>query len=137
MAQVSNHKDPSTLLIFYSMIDVFINDALIDLGFGVNIIPFDVFQNINIELKPTDMRIQLANYYFSLLLGIIEDFIMNADKFYFHADFVILNIQDSYASILVILGRPYLAISDAIINYKNGLMPISSESMNLELNIFI
>ena len=36
----------------------------------------------------------------------------------------------------IILGRPFLATSNAIINCRNGVMQLTFENMTLELNIF-
>ena len=36
----------------------------------------------------------------------------------------------------IILGRPFLATSNAIINYRNGVMKLTFGNMTLELNIF-
>ncbi|RVW18493.1 hypothetical protein CK203_109058 [Vitis vinifera] len=36
----------------------------------------------------------------------------------------------------IILGRPFLATSNAIINYRNGLMQLTFGNMTLDLNIF-
>ena len=36
----------------------------------------------------------------------------------------------------IILGRPFLATSNAITNYRNGVMQLTFGNMTLELNIF-
>jgi len=36
----------------------------------------------------------------------------------------------------VLLGRPFLAISNALINCKNGMVKLSFGNMILDLNIF-
>ena len=36
----------------------------------------------------------------------------------------------------IILGRPFLATSNAIINFRNGVMQLTFGNMTLELNIF-
>ena len=38
--------------------------------------------------------------------------------------------------VLIILGRPFLATSNAIINCRNGVMQLTFGNMTLELNIF-
>ena len=39
-------------------------------------------------------------------------------------------------SIPIILGRPFLATTNTLINCRNGLMKISFGNMTLEVNIF-
>lgn len=54
-------------------------------------------------------------------------------------DFVILDTQpipDPENQIPVILGRPFLVTSNAIINCRNGIMNLSFGNMTIELNIF-
>ena len=36
----------------------------------------------------------------------------------------------------IILGRPFLTTSNAIINFRNGVMQLTFGNMTLELNIF-
>ena len=36
----------------------------------------------------------------------------------------------------IILGRPFLATANAIINFRNGVMQLTFSNMTLELNIF-
>ena len=52
-------------------------------------------------------------------------------------DFVVLDTQPVEAcnSIPVILGRPFLVTSNALINCRNGLMNLSFGNMTLEMNI--
>ncbi|BBN67744.1 hypothetical protein Prudu_170S000300 [Prunus dulcis] len=45
-------------------------------------------------------------------------------------------VVHSNSQIPIILGRPFLATSNAHINYRNGLMQLSFGNMTLELNIF-
>lgn len=67
--------------------------------------------------------------------------LIQVDKFYFPVDFIVLDTQpvpnnSAHAQIPVILGRPFLATSNAIINCKNGIMKLSFGNMTLETNIF-
>ena len=54
-------------------------------------------------------------------------------------DFIFLKIEliiNNYKSIPIILGRPFLATANALINYRNEIMNLSFENMTLELNVF-
>jgi len=70
--------------------------------------------------------------------GIVEDVLVQVDKFIYLVDFIILDTQPVEAcnSFPVILGRPFLATSNALINCRNGLMKLSFENMTLKMNIF-
>ena len=61
------------------------------------------------------------------------------DKFYYPVDFVVLDTEPAAAGasyILIILGRPFLVTSNAIINCINGVMQLTFGNMTIELNIF-
>src|SRR5215813_2749611 len=45
-------------------------------------------------------------------------------------------VADSYKPIPIILGHPFLATANALINYRNGIMNMSFGNMTLELNVF-
>ncbi|RVW79533.1 hypothetical protein CK203_051658 [Vitis vinifera] len=74
-----------------------------------------------------------------ILRGVIEDVLVQVDKFYYPVDFVVLD-TDSTAKeenyVPIILGRPFLATSNAIVNCRNGVMQLTFGNMTLELNIF-
>ncbi|RVW74935.1 hypothetical protein CK203_049926 [Vitis vinifera] len=72
-------------------------------------------------------------------LGVIEDVLVQVDKFYYPVDFVVLDtnpIVKRINYVPIILGRPFLATSNAIINCRNGVMQLTFGNMTLELNIF-
>jgi hypothetical protein len=51
-----------------------IEKALLDLGASVNLLPYSVFQNLNLgELKPTSVTLLLADRSVKVLRGIVED----------------------------------------------------------------
>ncbi|RVW22512.1 Retrovirus-related Pol polyprotein from transposon 17.6 [Vitis vinifera] len=57
------------------------------------------------------------------------------DKFYYPVDFVVLDTDPTVKEanyVPIILGRPFLATSNAIINCKNGVMQLTFGNMTLE-----
>ena len=61
------------------------------------------------------------------------------DKLYYPVDFVVLDTEQVVVGanyVPIILGRPFLATSNAIINCRNGVMQLTFKNMTLELNIF-
>ncbi|XP_075670221.1 uncharacterized protein LOC142639987 [Castanea sativa] len=92
------------------------------------------------ELKPTTMTLQLADRSVKIPRGIIEDVLIKVDAFYFPVDFVVLDtepILNANTQIHVILGRHFLATSNALINCRSGVMKIFFfGNMTVELNIF-
>ena len=91
------------------------------------------------ELKPTSITLSLADRSIKILKSTVEVVLIQVDKFYYPIDFVVLDtepvaVEANYVPI--ILGRPFLATSNAIINWRNGVMKITFGNMILELNIF-
>ena len=69
----------------------------------------------------------------------MEDVLVKVDKFYYSVDFVVLDTEPvarGTNQVPIILGRPFLATSNAIINCRNGVMQLTFGNMTLELNIF-
>ena len=134
------YKDPGCPTISYIIGSHKIDQALWDLGASVNLIPYTVYEQLGLgEIKPTRITLQLTDRSIKIPRGIVEDVLVQVDKFYFPVDFVVLDIapiQGSNAPIPVILGRPFLATSNALINCRNGLMKLSYGNMTVEMNIF-
>jgi len=133
------YKDPGCPAISCFIGEHKIKKALLDLGASVNLLPYSVFQSLNLgELKPTSVTLLLADRSVKVLRGIVEDLLVQVDKFIYPVDFIFLDTQPVEAcnSFPVILGCPFLATSNALINCRNGLMKLFFRNMTLEMNIF-
>ena len=59
-----------------------IERALLDLGASVNFLPYSVYLQLGLrELKPTSMKLQLADRSAKVPWGIVEDVLIKVDKF--------------------------------------------------------
>ncbi|RVW62994.1 hypothetical protein CK203_059277 [Vitis vinifera] len=91
------------------------------------------------ELKPTSITLSLADRSVKIPRGMIEHVLVQVDKFYYLVDFVVLDTDPVFKGtnyVPIILGRPFLATSNAIINCRNGVMQLTFGNMTLKLNIF-
>ena len=117
-----------------------VEKALLDLGASVNILPFSMYQQLGLgELKPTTITLSLADRSIKIPKGTVEDVLIQVDKFYYPVDCVVLDTEPVAVGanhVPIILGRPFLATSNAIINCRNGVMQLNFGNMTLELNIF-
>ncbi|RVW69938.1 hypothetical protein CK203_061901 [Vitis vinifera] len=107
------YKDPGCPTISVNIGGTHVEKSLLDLGASVNLLPYSV--------------------------GVIEDVLVQVDKFYYPVDFVVLDTDPTVKEanyVPIILGRPFLATSNAIINCRNGVMQLTFGNMTLELNIF-
>ncbi|RVW13702.1 Retrovirus-related Pol polyprotein from transposon 17.6 [Vitis vinifera] len=117
-----------------------VEKALLDLGASVNLLPYSVYKQLGLgELKPTSITLSLVDRSMKIPRGIIEDVLVQVDNFYYPVDFFVLDTDPLVKEanyVPIILGRPFLATSNAIINCRNGLMQLTFGNMTLELNIF-
>jgi hypothetical protein len=133
------YKDPGCPTISCFIGEHKIEKALLYFGASVNFLPYSVFQSLNLgELKPTSVTLLLVDRSVKVPRGIVEDVLVQVDKFIYPMDFIVLDTQPTEACnfIHVILGRPFLATSNAFINCRNGVMKLSFGNMTLEMNIF-
>ena len=91
------------------------------------------------ELKPTNITLSLADLSMKIPKGTIEDVLVKVEKLYYPVDFVVRDMEpvaEGTNQVPIILERPFLATSNAIINCRTGFMQLTFGSMTLELNIF-
>jgi hypothetical protein len=87
-------KDPGAPTISCIIGDYTIDKALIDLGTSVNLLPYSVYEQLGLgELKLTTVVLQLADISVKKPRGIIEDVLIRVDRFYFPADFIVLDTE--------------------------------------------
>ncbi|XP_026445241.1 uncharacterized protein LOC113345782 [Papaver somniferum] len=134
------YKDPRCPTISCIIGDFMIKQALLDLGASVNLLPFSVYEQFGLGgLKPTSVTLQLADRSVKVPRGVVENVLIQIDKFYYPVDFIVLDTQlvaNASKEIHVILGRPFLATANALINCRTGIMNLSFGNMTVELNIF-
>jgi len=77
----------------------------------VNLLPYSVFESFNLgKWKPTSVTLLLADRYVKVPRGIVKDVLVQADKFIYPVDFIVLDTQpiEAWNSIPVILGHSFL-----------------------------
>ena len=93
------------------------------------------------DLSPTRVTIQLAHCSVKVPKGEINDVLIRVGEFIYPVDFIVLETQpvsnsNHRAQTPVILGRPFLATANAIINCRNGSMRLTFGDMTREVNVF-
>lgn len=95
-------------------------NTLCDLGAGINLMPLSVFRRLQLgEEKPTTVILQLADRSLAHPRGVIKDVLVKIDKFIFPVDFIVLDMEKD-TNVPIILGRPFLATGQALINVQKG-----------------
>ena len=88
------YKDPKCLTISVNIRGTCVEKALLDLGANVNLLPYSVYKQLGLEeLKPTTITLSLADRSVKIPKGTVEDVLVQADKFYYPVDFVVLDTE--------------------------------------------
>ena len=115
------YKDPSCPTISMNIGGTCVEKALLDLGASVNLLPYLMYKQLGLgELKPTSFTLSLADRSIKIPKGTMEDVLIQVDKFYYSVDFVVLDTKPVAGGtnyVPIILGRPFLATSNAITNF--------------------
>ena len=113
------YKDPGCPTISCFIGEYKIERALLDLDASVNLLPYSIFQSLNLgELKPTSITLLLIDRSIKVPKEIVEDMLVQVDKFIYPVDFIVLDTQPVEAcnSFPVILRHSFLTTSNALIN---------------------
>nr|GEV06729.1 reverse transcriptase domain-containing protein [Tanacetum cinerariifolium] len=90
--------------------------ALADLGESISLIPLSIWKKLKLPTyNDTKMVLELADRTISKPTGAAENVFVKVGKFYFLADFVILDFVAD-PRIPLILGRPFLSTAHALID---------------------
>ena len=134
------YEDPGCPTISVNIGGTCVEKALLYLGASVNLLPYSMYKQLELgELKPTSIISSIVDRSIKIPKGTVEDVLIQVDKFYYPIYFVVLGTELAAVGaeyVLIILGRPFLATSNAIINCQNGVMQLIFGNMTLELNIF-
>ena len=129
-------KDPRSFTIPCSIGGCTFNKVLCDLGASINLMPLSILQKLGLdEPKLTNVSLQLANRSITYPRGILEDVLVKVDKFIFPVDFIILDMEEDH-EIPLILGRPFLATSRALIDVQQGNMVLRINDKHVTFNVF-
>ena len=98
--------------------------------------PLSVVKRLSLgELTPTTMTLQMENNTMAQLEGVLEDVLIKVGKFIFVVDFVEMDMEED-TQVLLLLGRPFLAIGATLIDVKKGELNlrVGYETVHFNLN---
>uniref|UniRef100_A0A2N9HU83 Integrase catalytic domain-containing protein n=1 Tax=Fagus sylvatica TaxID=28930 RepID=A0A2N9HU83_FAGSY len=134
------YKNPGCPTISCTIGEYLVKRALLDLRASINLLSFTVYQQMGLgDLKPTSITLQLVDRSVRTPKGMVEDVLIKIENFYYPVDFIILDTEPTLHldnGILIILGRPFLATANTLINCRNERMKITFGSTIAEFNIF-
>ncbi|GKF10010.1 hypothetical protein Tco_0044234 [Tanacetum coccineum] len=112
-------KDPMSFTLPCLINNICFDKALVDLGANVSVMPFSTYTNLGLgDLSRTMMTIELADRTIKQPNSIATNVLVRIGKFFFHINFVILDIPEDN-DVPLILGRPFLSTAHVKIDvYK-------------------
>ncbi|GJX22008.1 putative reverse transcriptase domain-containing protein [Tanacetum coccineum] len=115
-------KDPRSFTLPCFINNVFFNNALVDLGASVSVMPLSTYLNLGLgELAHTKLTVELADRAVKYPKGIAKNVLVGIGKFTFPVDFIILDMPEDI-KVPLILGRPFLSTAHAKIDvYKRKI----------------
>ncbi|GKF00500.1 hypothetical protein Tco_0023850 [Tanacetum coccineum] len=102
-------KDPRSFTLPCFINNVYFDNALVDLGASVSVMPLSTYLNLGLgELAHTKLTVELADRTVKYLKGIAENVLVGIGKFTFPVDFIILDMPEDI-KVPLILERPLLS----------------------------
>ncbi|GJT58482.1 reverse transcriptase domain-containing protein [Tanacetum coccineum] len=125
--------DPGRFLIpcDFSEFDSYLAPA--DLGASINLMPLSIWKKLQLSgLTETKMVLELADRTISKPTGVAENVFIKVGKFYFPADFVVLDFIAN-PRVPLILGRPFIRTAHALIKVYEGEIILRNDDQSLTL----
>ncbi|GJZ30955.1 DNA-directed DNA polymerase [Tanacetum coccineum] len=115
-------KDPGSFTLPYYINNVCFDNALVDLGASVSVMPLLTYLNLGLgELAQTKLTVELADRTVKYPKGIAENVLVRIGKFTFPIDFIILDMPEDI-KLPLILERPFVCTAHAKIDvYKRKI----------------
>jgi hypothetical protein len=108
--------------------EVTIGNTLIDLGATINVMTATTLEQLQLQplLRPTPTILELADKTRVITEGILDDVMVTLASWEYPIDFLVIHSKYPARGHLVILGRPWLATTNAFIGCREGEMTISN-----------
>ncbi|XP_052624982.1 uncharacterized protein LOC128132445 [Lactuca sativa] len=132
-------KDPIIFSIPCTIGDLHVESAMLDLGASINVMPYLVFQSLNVgPLEETGVIIQLADMSSVSPIGVLDDVLVQVNQLVFPADFYVIDLEEKTPSksSMILLGRPFMHTAHTIIDVHKGKITMEFDGETIHFNIF-
>ncbi|CAN6580886.1 unnamed protein product [Malus baccata var. baccata] len=130
-------KDPGSFTIPCVIGNTRFENAMLDLGASINVMPYSIYASMNLgELKKDGVIIQLADRSNAYPKGVLEDVLVQVNHLIFPADFYVLDIEDSVhsTSLPILLGRPFMKTARIKIDVYKGTLTMEFDGEVINFN---
>ena len=114
---------------------------MLDLGSSINIKPYSIYLQLGLgKLILTLMTLQLENQSIKRPKGIVEDLLVQVDKFKMPMDFIVLEMKGCllrHKEHMILLWRPFMATTNTVIDAQSGKLKVVDSLQYLLLLLII
>ncbi|KAL0303408.1 UNVERIFIED_CONTAM: hypothetical protein Sradi_6208900 [Sesamum radiatum] len=129
-------KDPGSFPIPCTIGNTGFDKVLCDLGATVNLMLYSIFEKLGMhELTLTIITLQLADRSIKYPRGIVEDVLAKVEIFIIPVDFIVLDMEED-VNMSLILGRPFLATSRALIDVQKCQLTLRVNDEHVVFDVF-
>ncbi|XP_052625684.1 uncharacterized protein LOC128132777 [Lactuca sativa] len=132
-------KGPGIFSIPCTIGDLHVESAMLDLGASINVMPYSVFQSLNVgPLEETGVIIQLADKSSVSPRGVLEDVLVQVNQLVFSADFYVIDLEEKTPSksSMILLRIPFMHTAHTIIDVHKGKITMEFDGETIHFNIF-
>jgi hypothetical protein len=134
---IEKYVDPGIPMVTITINHFLISKTLIDLGAAINVMTLETMRHLNLQnLRPTTTVLELADRSKVVLEGILEDITVSLDSWEYPVDFLVLQPKSNLGGHPLILGRPWLATTNAFIGCRTGNMLISHGTERKQITLY-
>jgi hypothetical protein len=136
--KLEKYGNPGNLVVTITINEVSIGNTLIDLGVAINVMTATTLEQLQLQLllQPTPTILELAYKTRVIPEGILDDIMVTLSSWEYPIYFLIIHSKDPTKGHPVILGRPWLATTNAFIGCREGEMTISNDLSIQKLTIY-
>ncbi|KAM1470422.1 hypothetical protein ACFXTO_041475 [Malus domestica] len=131
-------KDPGSFMIPCVIGNTRFENAMLDLGASINVMPYSIYASMNLgELKNDGVIIQLADRSNAYPKGVLEDVLVQVNHLIFPTDFYVLDMEDLVhsTSLSILLGRPFMKTARTKIDVFKGTLMMEFDGEVIDFNI--
>jgi hypothetical protein len=123
--KVAKYGNPGNPVVTITINEVSIGNTLIDLGETTNVMTSTTLEKLQLKplLRPTPTILELTDKTRVIPEGILDDIIVTLASWEYPIDFIVIQSKDPTKGHLVILGKPWLATTNAFNGYRECNTP--------------
>ena len=134
---IEKYEDPGNPIVTINVQGTLIPNTLIELGVAINVMTLQIVHQLNIpNIQPTPTMLELADRSKVKPEGVLDDEVVTLDSWEYPVAFFILQPKSTSGGHPIVLGRPWLATTDAFIECRSGDMFLSQGNLVKQVSLY-